>query len=418
MPFLLDDKGHLAPDWLVDLRVKANDLSRAHDWPAMHELAADLRRDELMWPELWGPCCAIAAREVGDPNARALLEEVIAAGFHQPELFADTLEPAFGADPDWPELLERMRSNQPSAPITITDWPTITPSAPLGLFRLGEEREPFLRELVPQPQSSAWETAKEVLGWVSRRWKHADAHMEVDDAVLCLQRVDAGARFACVEYSLVLAQALNALGVPARKVSLLQAAYHAGLGRGHVICEAWIDELGTWVALDAQNGLFWTDSAGTALGVNELCTLQREGAPTPTAVFCTGKDLDQSKLDFWFTYFAHSNSTAGALVDGTYVPIFQRSHPATAVRLNREASRLYPDLSEVDTAVCLSPEGTLALQFTAAHPFATGFAVDKVHCDALWPIDSTPGQHEITVQTTTRYGLLGPYRVSYQVLGR
>lgn len=416
MPFLLDDKGHLAPDWLVELRVKANDLSRAHDWPAMHELAAELRRDELMWPEMWGPCCAVAAREVGDPNARALLEEVIAAGFHQPELFADMLEPAFGSDPDWPELVERMRHNQPAAPITISDWPTITPSAPLALFRLSEEREALLRELVPRPQSSAWETAKELLGWVSRRWKHADAHMEVDDAVLCLQRVDAGARFACVEYSLVLAQALNTLGIPARKVGLRQAAYHAGLGRGHVICEAWIDELGIWVALDAQNGLFWTDSSGTTLGVKELCLLQREGAPTPTAVICTDKDLDQTKLDFWFTYFAHASSTAGSLVDGAYVPIFQRNHPATTVRLDREPTRYYPDLSEVDTGICLSSEGELALQFTAAHPFATGFAVDNIPCGALWTINSTPGHHEITIQTITRYGPLSRHRVSYQVL--
>ena len=416
MHLLLDTRGYLAPDWLVALRVRGNDVSRAHDWPALHELAPQLRRDESMWPETWGLLCAVAAREVGDPGARALLEEVIAAGFHQPELYADVLESAFGADPDWPQLLERMRDNQPAPQITITDWPCITPSAPLALFRLSEEREALLRELVPVPRESAWETVKELLAWVARRWRHADAHMEVDDAVLCLQRVEAGARFACVEYSLVLAQALNALGIPARRVGLRQADYHAGQGRGHVICEAWIDDVGAWVALDAQNGLFWIDNAGAATGVRQLHTLQREGGPTPVAVVCTEKAFAQDELDFWFTYFAHPESPAGAFAAEAYVPIFQREQPALTTRLEREPQRLYPDLSEVDTGVALL-DGALALHFKAAHPFVTGFAVDGVACDGLWAIDATPGQHEITVRAVARYGPLRPHRVSYQVSG-
>ena len=32
---MLDDRGHIAPDWLTELRIKGNDLSRAHDWPAL-----------------------------------------------------------------------------------------------------------------------------------------------------------------------------------------------------------------------------------------------------------------------------------------------------------------------------------------------------------------------------------------------
>lgn len=69
-----------------------------------------------------------------------------------------------------------------------------------------------------------------VLAWVTHRWQHANAHMDVDDAVACLQRVEAGTRFACVEYSLVLSQALNALGIPARRLWFAADRLPRGLG--------------------------------------------------------------------------------------------------------------------------------------------------------------------------------------------
>jgi hypothetical protein len=58
------------------------------------------------------------------------------------------------------------------------------------------------------------------------------------------------------------ARTLNALGIPARRLSLRQGDYHVDMGRCHVVCEAWIDDFCSWVILDGQNGLYWTDDDG------------------------------------------------------------------------------------------------------------------------------------------------------------
>jgi hypothetical protein len=253
------DGRYLAPDWLNRLRVAADDVVRACDWSALHALSGQLRRDEAFWPDLWGPWCAVAARHLGDPEARALLDQLVAGGFSQPEWLGDELATAFGGDGDWPEVAARMASNVPPPALELSEWPAITPSAPLTLMRLPANREAALRERIPAPAGTAWETALTLLGWVASRWEHGNAHVDRDDALECLERVDAGDRFACVEYSLVLSQALNAVGIPARRLGLRQANYHAGIGRGHEVSEAWIDELSRWVVLDGQNGLYWED---------------------------------------------------------------------------------------------------------------------------------------------------------------
>ena len=54
------------------------------------------------------------------------------------------------------------------------------------------------------------------------------------------------------------ARTLNALGIPARWLSLRQGDYHVDMGRCHVVCEAWIDDFCSWVILDGQNGGFTT----------------------------------------------------------------------------------------------------------------------------------------------------------------
>ena len=105
--------------------------------------------------------------------------------------------------------------------------------------------------------------------------------MEIDDAVECLRRVDEGQRLACMEYSLVLSQTLNALGIPARNLGLFQDNYHVGFGRAHRVSEAWIDDLCRWVVLDGQNGLYWTGADGEPLGAVALQRAAGSGAPRP-----------------------------------------------------------------------------------------------------------------------------------------
>jgi len=414
MPFAIVADRRLASDELKLLRTKGDDLSRAKDWHGLHAMRQEFRADHVFWAERWGPMCVVAAAHVGDyQTARELLDEVVAAGFHQPGHFAEDFESAFAADAELVRLWHLTAGNLRAAPVTLLDWPTITPCAPLSLFRLTPEREDVLRGMIPSPSPTAWETAKQLAVWVSSRWRHANVHMEVDDAVLCLERAAAGSRFACPEYALVLTQALNALGIPARKVSLAQDGYHAGVGRGHVVSEAWIDDLGRWVVLDGQNGLYWTDDDGAPLGLLELMELQRGGTAV-TGYVKPGEPFTEEKAQFWFSYFANGVCTAGAAAAGGYVPIFQRRYVYATPRLEKDSSRLYPDLAEIAIGVD-EAGGQLTIRFTAAHPFACGFEVAGERVDGGWVVDSAPGEHVDEVRARTAYGLLAPQTLRYEV---
>jgi transglutaminase-like putative cysteine protease len=63
-----------------------------------------------------------------------------------------------------------------------------------------------------------------------------------------LQQQRASMPGACCRFGYVLAGALLSIGIPARLVSL-QASFSDGLG--HIMVEAWVDELNKWVLVDA-----------------------------------------------------------------------------------------------------------------------------------------------------------------------
>lgn len=248
-------------------------MARDEDDEGLLALVNELRDDVQQWPHLWAPAAAIAAaRSAGSSRLGGLdlLRDAVAGGFAQLELFDGLIEDHFAALPEWEGLRRRMHENVPPAPLEILAWPDPPAALPLLLDRLGGERADLLRGQLPNPSGSAWETAKALLAWVHRRWDHANDHVDDPDAVDVLTRVDAGERFACVEYSIVLSQALNALEIPARRVSLRQANHHTGMGRGHVVSEAWVDDLGRWVLLDGQNGAYWVDDDGDPLGLVDL----------------------------------------------------------------------------------------------------------------------------------------------------
>ena len=404
------------PAWLDTLRRQTEEQCRAHDWAALYASMTDVRRDVEYWPTLWGPMVAIAARELGLPDARAILDEAIAGGFNQIEPMEEELVAAFGADPDWPALAERIRTNSAPVPLVFTGWPTITPAVPLTLYRLGPDREHELRQRIPGPQSGAWATALEQLSWVSRRWRHANSHLEIEDAVVCLDRVDAGDRFACVEYSIVLSQALNALGIPARRVAVRQPEYHVGAGRGHEVSEAWIDDLGRWVVLDGQHGVYWA-RAGQPLGILELQAGDvSDVVPVPAPGVA---EMPAAEVDFWRSYFYSVKTTGVVWSRGDFVPVLQSRYLIVSPRLHRTAADAYPDLSELAMGIEIA-DGQCAIRLCTEHPFATGFLVDGAPLpldNPLWTLDTSTGSHSVEVATRTPYGHTAPRRLEYTVAG-
>ena len=402
------------------LRTLATDHIRSGRWADLVALEPALRADAEYWSSWWAAACAIGRWHEGRADARDLLEECIAAGFHDMEPFGRLFEDSFGTEPDWPALRARIEASAPLPPVALVRWPCSRLILPLGLSRLDAAGAARLAARLPQPQASALATAEMLLGWVTDRWRHSGgSHDTSNDANVVLDRVEQGERFACVEYTVVLTQALNALQVPARPISLFRLDYFAGLGTGHVVTEAWIDELGKWVVLDGQNGAVWRDAAGTPLGVLEL--QQRYLIGDQPEFSGRGQNFDPDDATAWFRYF-YAASVTGVLAwsPGPYVPVMEGAAVIASQRLTESLAGVAPDLAEISTGVA-DHEGP-ALAFQADHPYATGFRVTDAsgQVTVLDPgqpfrLAGDEGAHELTVAATTRYGTLTPQPLEYVV---
>lgn len=405
-----------------ELRRRVQDLANAGDWAAALALAPRLRADTAYWIDVWAPLLAIAARHVGDPAARGYLAEAIAGGFHQPENFEGEVERGFAGDPDWPALAAAIAANVPPARLALLSWPELTPALPVRLDEIGADRRDALRARLPEPDGSAWSTARRLLHWVSTAWQHSgSSHVTWSDAVHVLDRVAAGERFACREYTIVLSQALNAAGIPARGVRLLRPNYYTGLGGRHDVAEAWLDDVGAWAVLDGQNGMYWADADGTPLGVPELTRRYAAGEPRPEPVDLAGKAADP---DAWWPYFHRTSPTGLALAAPPYSPLLEGTRVNTAEQLRADQVGSHPDLLELGVGIA-EVDGRPALQPVTRHPYATGFEIRhgaattrlKLAGDP-WPLpDATPGDHLVEIATRTQYGTHGRHAVRVRVTG-
>ncbi|HKD96916.1 MAG TPA: hypothetical protein VKB69_04865 [Micromonosporaceae bacterium] len=408
---------------LAALRIRAQEAIATKHYDRLLELSSELRADHEYWATWFAPECAVAARATGRSDARAYLDEAILGGFAQYEMFPQ-LVMHFSVDDDWSDLAARMDANIPQPPLEILDWPVPTPTLPLDLDALPEDRANELRgQLPPGVEGSAWQTAQGVLGWVTQRWAPGTGTADSRDAIDVLARVAAGERFTCVEYTIVLSQALNARGIPARSVGLMMANYHAGFGRGHNVTEAWIDDLGKWVLLDGQNGLYWCAEDDTPLGLRELQQRHAEGRRARATT--TGRLFAESEQDFWWRLF-HTGTVGGRATttwrSGAYVPAFESQHVATCTYLLRDPDACYPDLADIAVGISAIGGGPHLLMHTA-HPYALGFQVMldgyapvRVPVDQpRWRFAGGAGENSAVVAVRTPYGTLRGSQVRYLI---
>ncbi len=402
------------------LRTLATDHIRSGRWAELVALEPALRADTEYWSSWWAGACAIGRWHEGRADASDLLEECIAAGFHDIEPFGRLFEDSFGTEPDWPTLRTRIEANAPLPPVTLVRWPCSRLSLPLGLSCLDPAGAARLTARLPRPRAGALATAETLLGWVTERWRHSGGgHQACDDANVVLDRVEQGERFACVEYTVVLTQALNAVQIPARPISLFRRDYHAGLGTGHVVTEAWIDDLGKWVVLDGQNGAVWRDVDGVPLSLLELQQAYLIGDRPEFSG--RGQNFDPDDAAGWFRYF-YAAGVTGVLAwsPGPYVPVMEDATVIGSQRLAESLAGVAPDLAEISTGVA-DHEGP-ALVFRADHPYATGFRVTDANGQATGLGPGQPlrlaggeGAYELAVAVTTRYGTLTPQPLEYVV---
>lgn len=283
-------------------------------------------------------------------------------------------------------------------------------SVPRSLAELRLTAESAFEERLPAPQSSAWATAVEFLEWVTTRWEQANDHVDTPDAVEVLGRADRGERFACVEYSIVLCQALNTVGVPARRLSLCAARSHTGFARGHVVTEAWIDDLNKWVILDGQNGAWW-GSPTEPLGWDDLIALRRRAA-TRADVVTTTRRVTSEDMDTWWSYF-DTAVTSGMGWSRPFSPFFQQQ-PMTIRLLTAPSTVVHPDLSELETSLVDLGESP-GIAFRPVHPYATGVRMGNMFIAPGEPVsldDIFTGRTRIDVAATTRYQTLASHTLS------
>ena len=93
-----------------------------------------------------------------------------------------------------------------------------------------------------------------ILNWVHSQWQH-DGNNEPQkyDALSILEEAKEGKSFRCVEYGIVAAACLNAVGLKSRMLALkTKDVETTQYGAGHVGTEVFLNDLKKWVFIDGQ----------------------------------------------------------------------------------------------------------------------------------------------------------------------
>ena len=127
---------------------------------------------------------------------------------------------------------------------------------------LDDPRHPGLTELrtlyrlddLVSGSRDQYEALRRLLAWVHSLWEHDGNQKPTHpDPLTILEEASQGRRFRCVEYSIVMAAAATALGMPARVLSLKTEDVGTGAPNGaHVVAEVWLQQLRKWVFTDGQ----------------------------------------------------------------------------------------------------------------------------------------------------------------------
>ena len=192
-----------------------------------------------------------------DPRFPALLAQAKAATWH-PELLAFDAAPA--TDP--------VRMKRPA-----------TNSETLRTLR-----ETYKLDAIVAGAADDLDRIRRMCRWVHGRTSHQGWDGDLpSDALGLLQVAENGGQWRCVEYGIVLAGCLNAVGIPARKVGgQARDVETIAVGAGHVFAEAWIVDRQRWMFVDAQMDIVGLDSDGTPMNSVEFRnSLSRPTPPIP-----------------------------------------------------------------------------------------------------------------------------------------
>jgi hypothetical protein len=115
-------------------------------------------------------------------------------------------------------------------------------------------RQQFKLDSIIQHAYTDTDRALALLNWVHRQWKHNGSNSpSKNDPISILEEAAKGKSFRCVEYGIVLAGCLNAVGLNARVLGLkTRDVETTKSGAGHVVTEVYLADIGKWAYLDGQ----------------------------------------------------------------------------------------------------------------------------------------------------------------------
>ena len=223
----------------------------------------------------------------------------------------------------------------------------------------------------PTEESSETKFAVNVLRWVNQQWEHDGANEPPKDsrALEILQNVyGKKEKYRCVEFGIVLSQALNAYGFITRTLALRtpNVAY-GGFGQGHVAAEAWINELGKWIFMDGQFGATVTRAEDdTPLNYYEIYLEKKSGRWKELRFHFVdpkdqGKAAEYSK--FLSDYFGHLSVSAGKdkplislRLEAKDTPVTFQGFASNNVIFTDDPKLLYPEMNRVSVFLRYSEE--------------------------------------------------------------
>lgn len=210
------------------------------------------------------------------------------------------------------------------------------------------------------------------LTWVSRQWIHngQTSPPKSFHALDILKEVhQKQARYRCVEYGMVLTECLQAYGFVSRIIGLrsMDVAY-GGFGQGHVAMEVWLNELGKWIFLDPQFGVFLTTKSGDPpLNFFEIFQEKKAGrfeqlivnTMVGSETFIQNEEGKVLYKNFLKNYFGHMAVTdlkkkevASLFLESTTIPLTFQGTPLNNAVFTDRAELFYPEMNRV--ALCLT----------------------------------------------------------------
>ncbi len=91
--------------------------------------------------------------------------------------------------------------------------------------------------------------------WTHGLWEHSSENPpQGHDPISIIKKARQGAKFSCLEYSIVASACLNSLGIRARTLNLIpRDAKRGTAGWVHVVVEVYLSDLKKWVLIDPQH---------------------------------------------------------------------------------------------------------------------------------------------------------------------